>query len=207
MHDYSRMTAIRVSSVTSRIDLESDTEFGEVLTFDNHADAPPIKKISRFLPREDCEATRDKARTCAMESRISRLILERLARGDALVEFFAHSKESLRILRLLATKRNPVGFKAMMNKFHVHRCGRSDVHELPDYAVRGVLKIMTGAGVVRLTRHGCSITETGREVYQRMEPWMCLHTAKFRAVRSLHDSRPELRGACANLTEQSQCHE
>ena len=195
MHEYSRMIAIRVSHAASRIDLEPATKFSVVSAFENPAVGHRTTKIFRVLTRDD-ESTRDRARTCAMESRTSRLILERLARRDTLVEFFAHSKESLLILRLLAAGSNPLGYKAMAGEFHVHGKGRGDVHKLPDHAIRSVLRIMRAAGVVRLTRHGFSITDTGREVYQRMEPWMYRHTPKFRALRRL----PGIgRGATAQL--------
>ena len=182
MRDHSRMTAIRVSHAASRNDLEPATKFKVVPAFDDHVVGHRNREVLRVLTRDD-DSTRDRARKCAMESRTSRLILERLARRDTLVEFFAHSKASLRILRLLASKPNPVGYKAMTNELRVHAKGSSHVHQLSDYSIRALLGIMRAAGVVRLTRHGFSITETGREVYQRMEPGACPHPPGFRAVR------------------------
>ena len=42
--------------------------------------------------------------------------------------------------------------------------------DLPASAIRAVLCITQAAGLVRLTRHGFSITEVGREVHRRIEP-------------------------------------
>src|SRR5688572_544328 len=66
----------------------------------------------------------------------------------ARVEFFAHSKGSSRILRLLSTKRKPVGYKALMDEV---RFGEKSRDNLPASAIRAVLRIAQAAGLVRLT--------------------------------------------------------
>lgn len=87
---------------------------------------------------------------------------------DALVEFFSHSKGSSRILRLLSSKRKPVGYKALMDEIRFDEKWNPDCRELPASAIRAVLCITQAAGLVRLTRHGFSITEVGREVHRRI---------------------------------------
>lgn len=93
---------------------------------------------------------------------------ERSALKDALVEFFSHSKGSSRILRLLSAKREPIGYKALMDEIRYDEKSSSDHQELPASAIRAVLCITQAAGLVRLTRHGFSITEVGREVHRRL---------------------------------------
>lgn len=87
---------------------------------------------------------------------------------DALVEFFARSKVSSRILRLLSTKSKPVGYKGLMDEIRFDEKWSAGSHDLPPSAIRAVLSITQAAGLVRLTRHGFSITEVGREVQRRI---------------------------------------
>lgn len=93
-----------------------------------------------------------------------------LALKDTLVEFFAHSKGSARIIRLLSAKRKPVGYQALVDEIRFDEKWRRDSDELPAVAIPAVLGIMQVAGLVRITRHGLSITEVGREVRRRIEP-------------------------------------
>ena len=177
------MPANRVSSSASRVDLESNPEFNAGSAFDLNSGGLRVKKISEVFVCENGGPIRDGAQTCAPNSRSPRVVLQPLARRDALVEFFAHSKESSRILGLLFARRKPVGYVALMDEFHDHEtgCGRGD--DLPDCAICAVLSIMRAAGIVRLTRHGFSITEVGREVYQRMEHNVRPHLPEVRAGR------------------------
>src|SRR3954454_18504454 len=86
---------------------------------------------------------------------------ERSALKDALIEFFSHSKGASRILRLLATKAKPIGYQALMDEIRFDEKWNSDRRDLPASAIRAVLCITQAAGLVRLTRHGFSITEVG----------------------------------------------
>jgi hypothetical protein len=87
---------------------------------------------------------------------------------DALVEFFTHSKASSGILRFLSTKRKPVGYSAIRDeiRFSAGRGSHSD--DLPKGAIHIALAITRAAGLVRLTRHGFSITDAGRDVQRRI---------------------------------------
>ncbi len=85
----------------------------------------------------------------------------------ALVEFFARSKGSSRIIRLLAARQRPVRYRAFVDDFRFDEKWRRDSDELPASAIPAVLGIMQLAGLVRITRHGLSITEVGREVRRR----------------------------------------
>ena len=104
---------------------------------------------------------------------------------NALVEFFTHSKASSRILRLLSTKRKPVGFNALRDEIHFSERWRPNLYDLPASAIHAALCITQAAGLVRLTRRGFSITEVGREVQRRIEPEECAEMLNVRAVRSI----------------------
>jgi hypothetical protein len=109
----------------------------------------------------------------------------RSALKDALVEFFSHSKGSSRILQLLSTKRKPVGYNALMDEIRVDEKWSPNHHKLPTSAIRAVLCITQAAGLVRLTRHGFSITEVGREVQRRIEPETRTRMPQIRSIRSI----------------------
>jgi hypothetical protein len=103
---------------------------------------------------------------------------------DALVEFFSPSKGASRILRLLSAKRKSTGYKALMDEIRFDEKWKPDRHDLPASAIRAVLCITQAAGLVRLTRHGFSITEVGREVQRRIEPETRTRMPHIRAIRS-----------------------
>jgi hypothetical protein len=103
---------------------------------------------------------------------------------DALVEFFSPSKGAARILRLLSTKRKSIGYKALMDEIRFDEKWNADRHDLPGSAIGAVLCITQAAGLVRLTRHGFSITEVGREVQRRIEPGTRTRMPHIRAIRS-----------------------
>jgi hypothetical protein len=110
---------------------------------------------------------------------------ERSALKDALVEFFSHSKGSSRILRLLSTKTKPIGYKALMDEIRFDEKRNPNRRDLPASAIRAVLSISQAAGLARLTRHGFSITEVGREVHRRIEPSTCVQKPLPSAARSI----------------------
>ena len=88
--------------------------------------------------------------------------------ADALVEFFTHSNASSGILRFLSTKRKPVGYSAIRDEIRFSQRRRSNSHDLPKGAIHIALAITRAAGLVRLTRHGFSITDAGRDVQRRI---------------------------------------
>lgn len=93
-----------------------------------------------------------------------------LALKDLLVGFFAHSTGASRIIRLLAARQKPVGYRGLVDDFRFDEQWRRDSDELPASAMLAVLGLMQVAGVVRITRHGMAITEVGREVHRRIAP-------------------------------------
>lgn len=108
-----------------------------------------------------------------------------LALKDLLVEFFARSKGSSRIIRLLAARQRPVGYQALVDDFRFDEKWRRDSDELPASAIPAVLGIMQVAGLARITRHGLSITEVGREVHRRIEPSARVQKPQPPAARSI----------------------
>lgn len=108
-----------------------------------------------------------------------------LALQDLLVEFFAHSKGSSRIIRLLAARQKPVRYRAFIDDFRFDEKWRRDSDELPASAITAVLGIMRMAGLVRITPHGLSITAVGREVRRRIEPFPPAERPQPPAARSI----------------------
>ena len=98
----------------------------------------------------------------------TQFIPERWALRGALVGFLSHAKGSSRILRLLSTKEKPVGYNALMRELRLGKKRRFDNYDLPASAIRAALRITQAAGLVRMTRHGFSITELGREIQRRI---------------------------------------
>ena len=127
----------------------------------------------------------DLARMRAARFSAPQLTRDPLALKDALVGFFAHSKGSSRIIRLLSAKRKPVGYQALVDEIRFDEKWRGDSDELPASAIPAVLGIMRLAGLVRITRHGFSITEVGREVQRRIEPEPRVQMPKVRAIHSI----------------------
>jgi len=134
--------------------------------------------IAGFLFRSDL------ARVRAARFSAPQLTRDPLALKDALVEFFAHSKGSSRIIRLLAAKRKPRGYKSLVDEIRFDEQCRRDSDELPAGAIPALLGIMQVAGLVRLTRHGFSMTEVGREVCQRMGPETPTLMPQIQAIHS-----------------------
>lgn len=186
MRKHTPMPANHVTSAVGEFDRESNPECSASPVFDEHDGDARAKDLSAHLVREIVEPFRDRARACAANSRTPTLIRETPARKDALVEFFAHSKKTLRILGLLAARRRPLGYRALADEFHTHEECRCHADNLPDGAVRAFLSIMQAAGLLRMTRRGFSITEVGRELYQRMDREVC---RLISAVRDGHSIR------------------
>jgi hypothetical protein len=90
--------------------------------------------------------------------------------NGALIEFFAHSKAASTVLRLLSRKSRPVGYRRLMDEIRFDAMQGAGDGDLPAAAIRAVLSISQAAGLIRLTRHGFSITEIGREVHRRLAP-------------------------------------
>lgn len=99
-----------------------------------------------------------------------RLTRDPLDLKDLLVQFFARSQGSSRIIRLLAARQKPVGYQALIDDFRFDEKWRRDSDGMPANAIPAVLGVMRVAGLVRITRRGLSLTEVGREVHRRIEP-------------------------------------
>ena len=85
----------------------------------------------------------------AFVKRPPRLIRDLRGRQDALVEFFARSTESCRVLSVLLAHRKPL--------------------RLATIAQEAVLCILQVSGFVRMSRRGFLVTQVGREVHRRIE--------------------------------------
>ncbi len=73
------------------------------------------------------------------------------------------------ILHFLSTKRSPVDYRALNEEIRCSEKWRPNSQYLPAGAIRAALSITQAAGLVRLTRHGFSITGVGREVQRRIQ--------------------------------------
>ena len=95
----------------------------------------------------------DQNRAEAADSRFvkrpSRFIRDLRRLQDALVEFFARSTESCRVLSVLLAHRKPL--------------------RLTTITQEAVLCILQVSGFVRMSRHGFLVTQVGREVHRRIE--------------------------------------
>jgi hypothetical protein len=120
--------------------------------------------VGGFLWR--CDLSRRRARGAVAR----KLTRDPFALKDLLVGFFARSKGSARILRLLAARQRPVGTQVLIEDVRFDEQWRCDSDGLPASAIPVVLAIMQVAGLVRITRQGLAITELGREVHHRIEP-------------------------------------
>jgi hypothetical protein len=86
-----------------------------------------------------------------------------------------------------------MSYKALMDEIRFDKKWNPDRQDLPASAIRAVLCITQAAGLVRLTRHGFSITEVDREVQRRIEPETRTRRPQVCAIRSISGSgrRPE----------------
>jgi hypothetical protein len=87
---------------------------------------------------------------------------------EALVEFFASSKASSRIVAVLAAHQKAVAFNVLVDELRTEQERRHDGEYLPMSAMRAVLGILQVVRIVRMNRDGFLITDLGREVYRRM---------------------------------------
>jgi hypothetical protein len=99
----------------------------------------------------------------------SRFIRDLRALKDALVEFFARSNESCRILSVLVAHRKPLRLTAIAQEVQLEADRRREPHVLPMSIAWAVLCILQVSGLVRMSLHGFLVTEVGREVYRRIE--------------------------------------
>ena len=99
---------------------------------------------------------------------------------------------------LTEAKKKPIGYQALMDEIRFDEKWNSDRRDLPASAIRAVLCITQAAGLVRLTRHGFSITEVGRKVQRRIEPETRTRMPQIRAIRSISGS-----GRCPEAPLQS----
>jgi hypothetical protein len=99
----------------------------------------------------------------------SRFIRDLRALKDALVEFFARSNESCRILSVLVAHRKPLRLSAIAREVQRETDWRREPYVLPMSIAWAVLWILQVSGLVRMSLHGFVLTEVGREVYRRIE--------------------------------------
>ncbi len=185
MRKHTPMPANHVTSAVGEFDLEFNPECNVPPVFDEHDGDLRARELSGDSVRKFGGSLRERARTVDANSRTLRAGRPRMRCGDALAEFFTHSKESSRILRLLAARQKPVGCKALADESRNHEEYRCPADNLPDRAIRTVLSIMQAAGLVRRTRRGFSITEVGRELHQRMDREVRPPMSKARAGHSV----------------------
>ncbi|MEP6672983.1 MAG: winged-helix domain-containing protein [Chthoniobacter sp.] len=179
------MPANHVTSAVGEFDRESKPECSVSPVFDEHDGDPRATDRSGCRERVIGGSLRDRARTGEANSHTLRAGRPQMRCGDALVEFFTQSKESSRILRLLAARQKPVGYKALADELQTYEEYHCHAANLPDWAIRTVLSIMQAAGLVRMTRRGFSITEVGRELHQRMDREVRPPMSKARAGHSI----------------------
>ena len=99
----------------------------------------------------------------------SRFIRDLRALKDALVEFFAGSNESCRILSVLVAHRRPLRLSAIAREVQLETDRGRELYVLPLSIAWAVLWILQVSGLVRMSLHGFLVTEVGREVYRRIE--------------------------------------
>jgi hypothetical protein len=98
----------------------------------------------------------------------SRFIRDLRALKDALVEFFARSNESCRILSVLVAHRKPLRLAAIAQEVQLETDRRREPYA-PMSIAWAVLCILQVSGLVRMSLRGFLVTEVGREVYRRIE--------------------------------------
>jgi len=76
-----------------------------------------------------------------------------------------------------------------MDEIRFDKKWNAGYQDLPAGAIRTVLSITQAAGLVRLTRHGFSVTEVGRDVQRRIEPETPTQLPQIRAVHFIPGNR------------------
>jgi len=99
----------------------------------------------------------------------SRFVRDLRALKDALVEFFARSNETCRILSVLVAQRKPLRLSAIVQEIQFETDRSREPYALPISIAWAILWILQVSGLVRMSLHGFAITDVGREVYRRIE--------------------------------------
>ena len=99
----------------------------------------------------------------------SRFVRDLRALKDALVEFFARSNETCRILSVLVAQRKPLRLSAIVQEIQFETDRSREPYALPISIAWAILWILQVSGLVRMSLHGFVITDVGREVYRRIE--------------------------------------
>ena len=99
----------------------------------------------------------------------SRFVRDLRALEDALVEFFARSNETCRILSVLVAQRKPLRLSAIVKEIQFETDRSREPYALPISIAWAILWILQVSGLVRMSLHGFVITDVGREVYRRIE--------------------------------------
>jgi hypothetical protein len=120
----------------------------------------------------------------------SRFIRDLRSLKDALVEFFARSNESCRILSVLVAHRKPLRLSAIAQEVKLETDRRREPHVLPMSIAWAILWILQVSGLVRMSLHGFLVAKVGREVYRRIEASSAISAkdhATYHRARSLRD--------------------
>ena len=129
----------------------------------------------------------------------SRFVRDLRALKDALVEFFASSNESCRILSVLVAQRKPLRLSAIFQEIQLETDRTRETYALPMSIAWAILWILQVSGLVRMSLHGFVVTNVGREVYRRIEA-----NSAIRAIdQATHHRARTVRDQCA-LTEDYQ---
>jgi hypothetical protein len=89
----------------------------------------------------------------------SRFIRDLRALKDALVEFFARSNESRRILSVLVAHRKPLRLSAIAQEVQLETDRRREPYVLPMSIAWAILWILQVSGLVRMSLHGFLICQ------------------------------------------------
>jgi len=144
-----------------------------------------VLTVLTLLSIAGCLLSCDLRRLRVNGSATPRLTRDPLALKVLLVDFFARSMGSSRIIRLLAARQKPVRYQTLVDDFRFDEKWRRDSDGFPANAIPAVLGVMQLAGLVRIARHGFSLTEVGREVHSRIDASIRAERPQPRALRSI----------------------
>ncbi len=98
----------------------------------------------------------------------SRIIEDLRPVQDIVVEFFARSEQSSRLLGVLDQQKGPLSVNAILEKVRMQTDLRQSSNPPSPQLAWAALFIIRLAGLVRFSRRGVVVTEVGREVQRRM---------------------------------------
>jgi hypothetical protein len=145
----------------------NQTLFGVLIFASQFLVALTLLFVAGSLIRIDLNWVRAAGRRFA--KRPSQLVRDPRSLEEALVEFFAHSKEFSHILSVLIAHRKPLRVGAIVHEVRLEQHRLREDYVPPMSIAWAALCIMQVAGLVRISRHGFLITEVGREIHRRIE--------------------------------------